>query len=93
VQAFRSQQLIAQGQDQVLGDHRDPVLAALAFPDDDLAALEVEILDPKAQSLDHTHAGAVKKTGDQPARAVQRLQQRLDLLAGQDHWQAARTLR
>lgn len=48
---------------------------------------------PKPQAFDHAHAGTVEKAGDERTRAAQCFQERLDLLASQDHRKTPGTLR
>src|SRR5437773_2366306 len=42
------------------GEDRDPVLVALAGPDDDAACLEVDVLHAKPGALEQPQAGAVE---------------------------------
>ena len=64
---------------------RHPVAPALALPDRELRAGEVEVLDPKSQALHQTEASSVDQRGLQPARAVQVAQHGPHLVPGQDH--------
>jgi hypothetical protein len=48
------------------GERDNPVLVALAFADDDLAACEVDILDPQPAGLEQSEAGSVHQLGHQP---------------------------
>jgi hypothetical protein len=51
---------------QRIGDDGDPVLAALAPPNGQLTAVEIEVLDPKRHALDQAEATPIQKKADQP---------------------------
>jgi hypothetical protein len=53
---------------------RDAVRAAFACTDQDLPALQVDILDPQLRTLELAHASAVQQAGNQliqPAHVVE----------------------
>ena len=66
-------EVFLQRKNKVLGEYRDAVFAALAIADDDLAALELDILDSKAQPFHESHAGAVEEGGHQATVRGRRL--------------------
>jgi hypothetical protein len=76
--------VLLQRNDQVLGKHRHPVLATLAIANDDLAALELDVLDPQAQAFHEPHARAVEEGGDKPLHACHLLEERSHF-AGRQH--------
>lgn len=53
--------LLLQRQDQVLGQNRHPVFAALAVAHHDLAPLKAEILDAQTQAFQNPHTRAVEQ--------------------------------
>jgi len=81
---LRANQLRAQRQDDVFGQHGDAVLGALAVAHDQLAALEVDVLDTQPQPFHQPHARAVQQRSDEPGRAAGLVEQRANL-AGRQH--------
>jgi hypothetical protein len=73
--------------------HRHPVLEALAVAHQNLAPLEIHILDTQAQGLHQAQAGAIQQASHQPMHALQVGQHLAHLVLGQHHRQAARLLR
>lgn len=61
VQCARLGKLLLKRRKQVLRQHRDAVLAALAVADQQLAALELDVLDAQAQPFKQANAGAVQE--------------------------------
>jgi hypothetical protein len=61
------------------------ILPALALAHHDLAAIEVDILDPQAQAFHQPQAAAVQQPGHQCFPSVHRTQQRRRLCPGQHH--------
>jgi len=49
-----------------LRQHRDPILGALTVADHNLAALEIDILNPEEHTLHQAHAGAIEEIRHQP---------------------------
>ena len=92
MQRTRASELLLQGRDQVLRQHRHPVLGALAVAHDDLAPRELDILDTQAQTLEQSHAGAVEQRGQQARGAAHLGEQRPHFQRRQHHRQAARGL-
>ena len=43
------------------GEHRDPILGALAVADDDQVGAEVDVLDAEARAFEQAQAGAIEK--------------------------------
>lgn len=84
-------QLPLQRKDEVLGQHRHPVLAALALADDDLTPLELDILDAQPQAFEQAHAGAVQQGRDQPRGASHLVQQGAHF-GGREHHRKPRLL-
>src|SRR5690606_22704049 len=92
VDALRLAQLCAQRIAQARGQHRAAVLPTLPLAYGELAPAEVHVLDPQAHALHQPHAGAIQQAGHQPMDAVELVEQRLHLIAGQHHGQALRPL-
>ena len=65
------------------GEHRVPVLVALPFADEDLVALEVDVLDAEPQPLQEAHAGAVQEPADQVRSPLHAGEQAPDLVPAQ----------
>ena len=61
--------------------NRRTILLPLALPHDDPIPIEIEILDPKAQTFVELQPGAIQKRHYQVHRPGQRLQERRHLLA------------
>jgi hypothetical protein len=57
------------------GQHRDPVLVALAAADDDLVGGEVHVLHPKPAALEHPESGAIEQVCHQLRGPVEPLEQ------------------
>jgi hypothetical protein len=68
-------QLYSHLQDQVLAQHGNPALAALATAHDQLAALELHGLDTQALAIEQAHASAAEQRRHQSCRARQHGQQ------------------
>ena len=62
------------------GKHRHPVFSPLPLPHDDLMAIEIEIFDPKRETLLQPEPRAVEQRDDEPRRTRERLQQRRHLV-------------
>ena len=71
-------------------EHRDPILGALAVPDDDQVGSEVDVLDAQARAFEQAQAGAVEEQGQEARDAVEVLEDGTDLVAGQDDGQVLR---
>lgn len=71
VHQLHAREMRAQRLDQALGEHRAPVAPALAVAHRDLAALEVHVLHPQAQSFEQPHPGGVEQARGEPARTVE----------------------
>jgi len=56
------------------GEHRDPILVALAAADDDLVGGEVDVLDAEPAALEHPELGAVEQAGHEARHAVELLE-------------------
>ena len=72
-------ELLLHGQDEVFQKDGDPVLPTLAITDDDFTALELDVLDPQAQSLHEPHAGTVEETRDESLSATHLLEEPANL--------------
>src|SRR5262249_42782101 len=70
VQGTTEGELTIQVCSQGVGQHDDTILAALAVPDDDLVALEVEVVDAQSAAFGAAETGAVEQTGHQAEEAV-----------------------
>lgn len=66
----------------VLVPYRQEVFFTLAFPDDDLGLLKVNVFHPQAQ------AAAVKQAGHQLVQPVHFIQHLADFVFGKHRWQA-----
>lgn len=93
VQRARPRKLRLQRCDQVLRQHRHPVLAALALAHDQLAARELQVLHAQAQRLQQPHDDAVHQRRHQTRRARHVQQQAAHLARRQHHRQPARRSR
>ena len=67
------------------GHCRDPVFVALPLADGDLAAFEVQILDPQAKGFEQPQAATVQQHGDEPLVAAQVCQDPRYFIDGQDN--------
>ena len=68
------------------GPHRDPVLPALGVPHGDLVGREVDVLHAQPAALEPAEPGPIEQVRHQPRHALESLQDRLDLVAGEDDW-------
>ena len=92
LQPLHPRQIVAQRLHQTVRQHRYPVLRPLAIPDEHLAVVEVDVLDPQSQCFQHPQSRAVEQPGDQPLDPGELGEQRLDLLLGQHDRQPDRLL-
>ena len=83
-------QLLAQAGRQALGQHQGPILGAFAFPHDDRAVIEIQILDPQLQTLADPHARSIQKLGEQTMLPFQKTEDANHLIRGQHDRQAPR---
>ena len=60
-------------------EHRDTALVTLAFPNEDFASREVDILDPQSQALHQPEPGTIEQHCHDPRNAVKGGQQRAHL--------------
>ena len=74
-----------EGNDQFIGERYHAILGALAVPHKDGAMIEVEILDPQADTLQKPQPGPILETADQPVDALQPAQDAPDLDCSQHH--------
>jgi hypothetical protein len=75
--------------DQVLGQYRDAVFPALAVAHQQLAALELDVLDAQAKRFEQPHARAIQQRGHQAGGARHFSQQRAHLGRRQQHHRQA----
>jgi len=71
VNCVDSLEMFLQGASDRLWHHRRTILVFLAFADRDLAALEIEILDPQVKRFGQSQAAAVQEHRDEPFVAPQ----------------------
>ncbi len=71
-------------------EHGHPVAAALGSADGDVAEVEVDVLDAKAQALEDPHAGAVEQQHDELRDAFESGEDGRHFFAAEDVGQAAR---
>src|SRR5438105_3145574 len=69
---------------EAVGQHRHPVLCALAVANDDFAASEFDVLYAKAHRFEDPHAGAIEEATDQMVDVVQMAQDTMYFAGGQD---------
>lgn len=69
---------------KAIGEEGDAVLVALAGSDDDVAGLEVDVLDAKASAFQQAEAGPVEKSGHESVGALQSVEQGADLPHAED---------
>lgn len=82
--------LLPQAMGHGLRQHQRAILAPLAGPHDEGAALEVHVLDAQLQGLGDAHAGTVEQGGQQAVLGrLQRRQQALHFNLVQNHRKAA----
>jgi len=93
VHGFRQCELPLQRLDAGCGQHRDPVLRALPVAHQDLAIVEVDVLDPEFEALGQAQPGAVQQACHQPLGPAHRAQQAAHLRAAQHRGHAHRPLR
>ncbi len=86
----RADEMFLQRPLQGFGQHRRPILEALAMPHDDLAGGEVHVVNPQPQVLHQTEPGAVHPTRHEPPVPCELTEDGLYLVARQDDGQAAR---
>src|SRR6059058_4423025 len=67
--------------------HSHSVLAPFAVADRDLVRREIDVLDPQAAAFEESEPRAVEEQRHQAGRAIQLLEDRPDLLAGEDRGQ------
>ena len=70
------------------GEHGDAVFPALAAPDPDLVAVEVDVLDAEGEALEQAQAGPVQQQAHEARYAAQAREHRPDLGPAQDDRQA-----
>lgn len=80
--------LPAQGLFERAGQEGDAILPALAVADEDVALAEVDVLDPEPEAFHQPQPGSIEEAGHQPGRAVELIEDGVDLVAGQDGGQA-----
>jgi hypothetical protein len=73
-----------------LGNHADPVRAAFPAPDGQLAARQVEILDPQHEALGQPQPAAIEQQADQAMGARKKAKDRRHLLPREHHRQRGR---
>ena len=73
--------------------HGAPIFPTLTFPDHDLVAGEINVLDAQVQAFGQPQSGAVQKHHHDPVAAVKLGKQRLHLLSGQYNRESAWALR
>ena len=88
VDIFDMLQMFLQERQEGLREYGHPILAAFAIPHDDLALLEVDVLDAQAEAFHQPQAAAVEQFGHQPLCAREEPDHAPDLIAGQDDGQA-----
>jgi len=84
VKHFDAPEVLLKGLDETVGQDCDAVFSPLAVAYEDLAPVEVNILDPQPQALDQPKAGAVEQLGDQLIVAGHGSEHSLNLLLCQD---------
>ena len=68
-------------------EHGVPVLPTLAVADQDLVALEIQVLDPELKPFEQPHPGPVEQAADEARRPTHTGQEPPHLVAAQDHGQ------
>ena len=63
--------------------HRDAVLAALSVAHDDLATIEVDVLDAQPRALEQAQTGTVEQRGHEQRRASKWRENRRDFVPGE----------
>jgi hypothetical protein len=81
-------QMILQRSMEAIREDRDAVLEAFAVADEDLAEVEIRILDAQAEDLHEAHSAAVKELGHEKVRAGEPGQQGEDFLLGKHDGEA-----
>jgi len=74
--------------DQAFWEHRDPVLLALSIPDEDQAILEIEVFNAQANAFRDPEPTAIEDFRHQLVEASHKSDHLLDLLTGEDRWEA-----
>ena len=83
--------MLANVHGQYLGQWHHAVFRPLGIAHHDLPIPKVDILNPQADALHKTHAGAVEETRHEPLDALHLLKQRTRLATREHHRQPART--
>jgi hypothetical protein len=86
-------ELPAQAVADPLGEQRGTVVRSLAPANRDLAAVEVDILDPEAEALEQAEAAAVEKLSDEAERGAEVLQEGQDVTGPEDRGEVVRPAR
>jgi hypothetical protein len=90
VEAADTGQVEAQGPFELLRQHGDAVALALSVPHEDLAGVELHVLDPQSQAFQEAETGAVEEAGDQVMGAVHLRQHAASLFTVEDDGAPAR---
>jgi hypothetical protein len=64
-------EVVAQQRDQGLGEDRVPVLTTLAVAHQDLAALQIDVLDAQVQRLEESQTATIEKRSHDAIRTAQ----------------------
>ncbi len=86
--SFDGLEAAKQGFSDGCGQHRIAILVAFAGADRDLFLSEVDVFHPQAAAFHESKSGAIEKHCPHPWDSVHTDQEALDLLLGEDHWQA-----
>jgi hypothetical protein len=84
VEPLRRPHLLPQGIPELLGQNGQPVLAALALPDRQLAHIEVDVLHPQPQGLQESETRTIQQARHHGGRPLQLRQNPPNLGAGED---------
>ncbi len=76
-----------QWSDQAGGQHRQAVLFALAFPNDHLGLIKVNVFYPQAQAMHQAQAATVEQVRHQLVQPIQFVQHLTDFVFGKHRWQ------
>jgi len=68
-------EVCSQRRRKIVGQNRDPILRALAVPDDDLRIAEVDVLDAQAKRFEQSQPAAIHQAGQERVLAVEVAQQ------------------
>lgn len=74
----------AQWCNEGVGECRDPILSALSGSDDDLPAIEVEVLDAKLEAFGEAKAGPIEEASHEPGNTLETSEYGGDLVARED---------